>query len=213
MIGLHVIVKMVNTRSHKVSQDETSHSTEVDTEVETLKHEVQRLTLENECLVKQLRLIGDEHDNVLQKLKLYEKGKTINPIVQKEKKRQKEASKRNEETNDISEDVNRCTNILIEAIFDAECKSVSHNACNQPKISNPKQITPLNQCDKTVSSQKRTSNSNSRIMDRKAETNVITIGTSLVKDLYLRSAGVQGITYCYPGQYVDFIRSRVPHII
>lgn len=42
---------------------------------------------------------------------------------------------------------------------------------------------------------------------------IIAIGTSLVKDLYLQSAGVNGITYCYPGQYVNYIASRIPYIL
>ena len=42
---------------------------------------------------------------------------------------------------------------------------------------------------------------------------VIAIGTSLVKELHLRTAGLNGLTYCYPGQQVPYITSRIEHIL
>ena len=41
----------------------------------------------------------------------------------------------------------------------------------------------------------------------------IVIGTSLVKDVLLREAGVNGYTVCYPGQYVPYIRSRIRNLL
>jgi hypothetical protein len=42
---------------------------------------------------------------------------------------------------------------------------------------------------------------------------VIAVGTSLIRDLYLRQAGLNGCTYCYPGQYIPFIKSRLEHLL
>lgn len=53
---------------------------------------------------------------------------------------------------------------------------------------------------------------------RKAEKNkkeptITVIGTSLVQDVLLNSAGARGCTYCYPGEYVPYITSRAKYIL
>jgi hypothetical protein len=202
----------INTRAKTKSVNDTKTYTELEW-----------LKLENESLVKQMELISEDYDKMKKRLVDLEKAMSKQATKENAYFRLRKVEKRPTVVlNDIDLpvpgdmiteddcDLERCTtNLVIESLFKPELASYAE----QSDISHTENIYVHNEedtCEITTPIQKEIP-----VIGpvQTAKPKVIAIGTSLVKDLLLRSGGLDGCTYCYPGQTVPYIRSRVPHIL
>ena len=199
--------------------DETASVSELTQQIETLKRE-------NVCLLRQLHIVANEYDELKTKVTQNQKANTKRANSKMKEKHTPQAPGHTYEGNTdrnvanlvrkncdcdsvCRDEMNRCTNIIIEALFDEDI--ISTTTVIRPAVVNN---APEPKCtDKT---RRKHNNAKRHPMGNRGKEDtprVIAIGTSLVRELYLRSAGLNGITYCYPGQHVNYIRSRVPHIL
>jgi hypothetical protein len=197
---------MVTTRANNYNG-----STNEQSEIIALKNEIDFLNKENTSLVKQLKLIGEEYDSVVDRLRTLERERSNERSHKtKRKSRRNKIAKQNDNIvchNDqgaLHDEINRCNIMILETFFDSEIREV--NALNSVENSTQQFVTANEAVSvPPIKRQRSSTKANSP--------RVIAIGTSLVKELYLQSAGLNGLTYCYPGQYVNFIRSRIPFIL
>ena len=203
---------MVTTRLQKDGQGHAQGDS-CTADATALRNENDRLLEENECLIRQLRLIGSEFDEVSKRVKVLEKALAKKEKVKGKTNKRKSNSQSTQVDKDdyCTDNANLCTNAIIETLFDDECsfwfrsivKSKTTEPCTGNKVNTSCSLKPPTRSKKP----------SNRRLAKEAGPRVVAIGTSLVKNLLLRSAGMDGITYCYPGQYVSYIRSRIPHIL
>jgi hypothetical protein len=179
-------------------------TSQCDETVDKLRKEVNRLNKENTNLVKQLNRIGSEYEKIkLQLLELQNADvSNCNVVLDADV-----------EFSDLEK---LCHIQILEHFADIEC--IPDACVNEPfsTVSNEVQDVSVdspvtykqNKCSKQVKNV--STKNNVRIQD---EPKTIVIGTSLVKDVLLRQAGVNGYTVCYPGQYVPYIRSRIHNLL
>ena len=206
---------MVETRSKQTKVDVPKD------EVSVLRAQVERLNAENQSLSRQFKLICEEYDILKQSLKSTATNKST---------KKKNVTHTYSQTDYISENLNGLStddtervayqDILTNIILDHYVKDFSFSldvkkgtpcfqsnvASKPPKVSSPHAKAASSPTQKTSSSARQTSQVSKR-------PRVIVISTSLVRDVSLSSVGLNGITYCYPGQYIPFICSRVESIL
>ena len=202
--------------------------------VEALQKQVLHLTQENKSvrnentsLLRQLHIMFVEYDELKKSIKHQDK------YTCKKMKTNHGVMNKHVILEDLAQIENRSTLSLAEYLFPSECASSNHSHLvgsseNDSVISNlatttanPKTVTKTQTTEKHKIIPPTQSNSSGSKVNvsarRKAPTQskprVVLIGTSMVRDTYLSQGSVNGITYCYPGQTIPFIRDRVKYIL
>ena len=201
---------MARTRSQKRKQKNDNSN--------DLQSQINLLTKEHEALVNQLNLLCQEYDE----LKNSVSGKKEIPKKVKRTHNHSHAVNANDEDHELE---NRATCSLIEALYPSLTHSTYHADLNkintvpekcpiQPKPPQSPKMILSKPCERPKTSQRpQKIKTYTKLSKTSEKPRVILIGTSMVKDIYLRQSGLNGITYCYPGQTVPFITSRIKHIL
>jgi hypothetical protein len=180
------------------------------TELEHLREEVARLTKENNSLVQQFSVLCNEYDEL----------KKVTKVTGSKKSKTKKASFKpvQELSADECQIQYMATNDLIMALFQNEftptCELSNPPKCTQSKhVYQQKPSTPTHSHQGLKSKCPTINHSPMKRNFSQQTPRTIVIGTSMVKDITLRKHNIDALTYCYPGQYIPYISSRVASIL
>jgi hypothetical protein len=195
---------MVKTRSQSrdLPQDEN--------EIDILKRQVSDLTKENEQLIKQLQILCSEYDEL-------KRGKT-----EGKRTRRKKQNRFTQTVNvpkdtplyesDTCDQDRKNTLDLLEILFRDEIENSKQNVSSVTEPTTSLHSTESRKLKDTNLPQNKRSHPRVK-SDCADRPRTIVIGTSMVRDIHLSQTKLDSLIYCYPGQHISFLQSRVKHIM